>query len=373
MPCTLMATRPFIACFHLFSSIWNLTDSLKTSAATNNEISVSAPLEILYPESVVFKVVINDTETLSATVCLSTNLHINETKWLILHLEPESSENRKEGKDQHSPTLRLKLCLSGPYRPEIDAIISLSNSWFQAMDSVSSVTSSTVSSVTSMLPHRFPPGQIFLLPTVPLAAISVVFLPVLLGVLVAGLPLFLPILVAVLAVGGVTFLLGTGLYLSSAGRESAAKTLGPVVSTFVVTSSGQQLLYETGSRPSPVALAETFLPRDMIGQLIVSLVIDFIGSSSYLVPFAGEFTDVAWAPIQTILLMAMYDKHMPSLKYISFIEETLPFTDVIPSASLGWLRRYSPLVIEEGLKRVPENIREIVIRSQPGGLGVRGV
>jgi hypothetical protein len=92
----------------------------------------------------------------------------------------------------------------------------------------------------------------------------------------------------------------------------------------------------------------------------VSLLIDFIGSSSYLLPGVGEAFDITWAPIQTILLMAMYDKAMPSLKYISFIEEIMPFTDVLPSGTLGWVRKYSPLVMEEGLKRVPDHIRDIV-------------
>ena len=80
-----------------------------------------------------------------------------------------------------------------------------------------------------------------------------------------------------------------------------------------------------------------------------------------MLPGVGEAFDVAWAPIQTILLMAMYDKTMPSLKYISFIEEIMPFTDVIPSGTLGWVRRYSPLVIQEGLKRVPTNVKDIIV------------
>jgi hypothetical protein len=90
-------------------------------------------------------------------------------------------------------------------------------------------------------------------------------------------------------------------------------------------------------------------------------VIDFIGSSSYLLPGVGEGFDVAWAPIQTILLMAMYDETMPSLKYISFMEEILPFTDVLPSGTLGWCRQYSPLLLGEGMKRVDE--LRVVLKS----------
>jgi len=233
--------------------------------------------------------------------------------------------------------------------------VSLANHWFDAIDSVTSVTSSSLSAITSVLPSKLPSAKMLLLPTVPLAATGVVLLPILLGVLTIGLPFFLPILIALLAVVTTGLVAGTGVYLSSsAGRESASTILGPILTTFCSTTSGQRLLYETGPRPSPVALAETFLPGDMIGQLIVSLVIDFIGSSSYLLPGAGEAFDLAWAPLQTILLMAMYDKYMPSLKYISFIEEIVPFTDVLPSGTLGWFRRYSPLVLEGGMKKVEE-------------------
>ena len=104
----------------------------------------------------------------------------------------------------------------------------------------------------------------------------------------------------------------------------------------------------------------------MVGKLIVSLVIDFIGSSSYLLPLVGEAFDLAWAPIQTIFIMALYDESMPSLKYISFMEEILPFTDVLPSGMLGWVREFSPLLMTEGLKRVDD--LKVVLRGEKESL-----
>lgn len=325
----------------------------------DNEVSISAPLELLYEEEATVKVLFENHEALVAKVNLSSTLQINESKWLILNLEPESvagkstsselPEKSEDGTDQHPPTVRLKLLLSGPYRAEIKAVVSLANSWFQVIDS----TSSTISSMTSKLP--LPSKKMVLVPTVPLAAASVVLLPILLGLLTVGLPFFLPVLIILLAVGATAIVGCSGLYLSSStGRETAARFLQPIMSTFIATSSGQKLLYETGPRPSPVALSETILPDDMIGQLIVSLLIDFIGSSSYLLPGVGESFDLGWAPMQTVLLMAMYDKQMPSLKYISFIEEIMPFTDVLPSGTLGWVRRWSPLVFEAGIKKAEE-------------------
>jgi len=109
----------------------------------------------------------------------------------------------------------------------------------------------------------------------------------------------------------------------------------------------------------------------MVGKLILSLVIDFIGSCSYLLPVVGEGFDLAWAPIQTIFLMAMYDDRMPGLKYVSFIEEILPFTDLLPSGTLGWVREFSPLLMEEGLKKV-EDMR-VVLRGEREAMRQQGV
>jgi len=326
-------------------------------------------LELLYPQTAVFKVVLDNKQALVAEVELSTVLHINEPKWLILHLEPEymtKSLPSSDGtdRDEHGPTLRLKLCLTGPYRPEIRAILSISQTWFSTMDGITTVSSTAWNAFTSTLLLKQVPRsvqKIFLVPTVPLAAASVVLLPILLGLLTIGLPFFLPIIVGALSIAASFGAVGTGVYLSSStGRQIASKIIGPVATALTATTAGQQMIYETGPRPSPVALAEIVLPDDMIGQLVVSLLIDFIGSSSYLLPGVGEAFDVMWAPVQTILLMAMYDKSMPSLKYISFMEEIIPFTDVLPSGTLGWVRKYSPLVMEEGLKRVPDHIRDIV-------------
>jgi len=46
--------------------------------------------------------------------------------------------------------------------------------------------------------------------------------------------------------------------------------------------------------------------------------------------------------MQTALIMAMYDDVSPNLKYLSFVEEILPFTDIVPSATIGWLMQFGP-------------------------------
>jgi len=81
-----------------------------------------------------------------------------------------------------------------------------------------------------------------------------------------------------------------------------------------------------------------YLPQTRPGKLAVSLLIDAIGSFSYLIPGVGEAGDIAWAPIQGVLLSAMYSESTPYAAQFGFIEELLPFTDIIPTATLCWLK-----------------------------------
>jgi hypothetical protein len=199
--------------------------------------------------------------------------------------------------------------------------------------------------ILSKLPSMDP--KYFLIPAAPVAAILVVSAPVLIGVMTVTLPVALPVLVVL----GVVLALLTGLvgfvYSSTRqGRSQIGGALSPVSHTFLSTAAGQTLVYDTGPRPTPVKVARNLLPEQIWGRLIVSLFIDLIGSSSYLLPGVGECIDVAWAPIQTVLIMAMYDDTSPNLKYVSFIEEILPFTDIVPSATIGWMAEFGvPMIL----------------------------
>jgi hypothetical protein len=48
-----------------------------------------------------------------------------------------------------------------------------------------------------------------------------------------------------------------------------------------------------------------------------------------------------------MLIMALYNQTTPSLKYISLAEEWLPFTDILPSATIGWMMENMPWLIKE--------------------------
>jgi len=188
------------------------------------------------------------------------------------------------------------------------------------------------------------------IPAVPILAILVVASPILAGVLIAGLPFLLPLLVAIMATfGSVVFGIGIVCASSKGGRAFFSELLEPIAEPLNHSRSGQSLLYEIGPRPTPVHIARMLLPCGIWSTLLVSLAIDFIGSASYLLPLVGEAFDLLWAPLQTVLIIALYEGEnwgYPSLKYVSFFEEALPFTDIVPTATIGWSLLYlAPLVL----------------------------
>ncbi|MGK4568766.1 hypothetical protein [Flavobacterium sp. 3HN19-14] len=76
-------------------------------------------------------------------------------------------------------------------------------------------------------------------------------------------------------------------------------------------------------------------------DLILGLIFDAMGYLSFTIPILGEFEDVIWAPVSAILMVIMYKG--PSGKIMGafdFVEEILPFTDIIPSFTLMWFYKY---------------------------------
>jgi hypothetical protein len=68
-------------------------------------------------------------------------------------------------------------------------------------------------------------------------------------------------------------------------------------------------------------------------KLILCLLIDAIGMGTYAVPLAGELGDIAWAPMQLILVRMITGQFSSKV----FWEEALPFTDIIPSATMKYI------------------------------------
>jgi hypothetical protein len=256
------------------------------------------------------------------------------------------------------PTIRIKLKLSGPYRAEIAAIVGLARAWFGLVDTMEDKTKSTLRKVPT-LPSSY--HKFLLIPAVPILAALVVASPVVAGVAMVGLPFVLPIVLVIIALTAGALVSGGVLYSTTRpGRTQVGEIISPIVDHLLGSRAGQALVYDTGPRPTPVSVCRQIMPRGMWSKLFLSLFIDLIGSSSYLLPVVGEGIDLAWAPTQTIMIMAMYDSTTPNLKYVSFLEEVLPFTDIVPSATIGWACEFVPAMLNNGGNGVPTEVKQAV-------------
>lgn len=76
-------------------------------------------------------------------------------------------------------------------------------------------------------------------------------------------------------------------------------------------------------------------------NLVLGILFDFIGMLSFTIPFIGEFSDVVWAPLSGILMAQMYKGTSGKVAgVVSFLEEIIPFSDIIPSFTLMWIYTY---------------------------------
>ena len=91
----------------------------------------------------------------------------------------------------------------------------------------------------------------------------------------------------------------------------------------------------------PIIKASVPVKNSKGTMLVLSLLFDTIGMISYLVPVFAEVTDLIWAPISGILLVVMFKGTAGKLAGVfGFIEELLPFVDVIPTFTLTWFYTY---------------------------------
>lgn len=91
--------------------------------------------------------------------------------------------------------------------------------------------------------------------------------------------------------------------------------------------------------------------------LIKGLMYDVVGMSTMAIPLVGPFLDLAWAPFAAKKMSEMYPGRKGKIaSVLVFIEEILPFTDIIPTFTLMWFYTFV-------WKKVPmEN--EIIIEAE---------
>lgn len=69
-------------------------------------------------------------------------------------------------------------------------------------------------------------------------------------------------------------------------------------------------------------------------KLFLGILLDVIGYVSFIFPLF----DIVWAPLSAYLMTKMYKgKEGKVAAVVTFIEEALPFLDVIPTFTLMWL------------------------------------
>jgi len=76
-------------------------------------------------------------------------------------------------------------------------------------------------------------------------------------------------------------------------------------------------------------------------KLGLSLLLDAIGYVSFVIPGIAEFSDIVWAPASAYIMTKMYkgDKGKIAAAVV-FVEEAMPFMDVVPTFTLMWLYTY---------------------------------
>ena len=70
-------------------------------------------------------------------------------------------------------------------------------------------------------------------------------------------------------------------------------------------------------------------------KLVLCIAMDLAGDASELIPFLGEFTDIAYAPVEAAALKGLFNSNL--IAGFGFAEEILPFTDVIPTFTISWM------------------------------------
>lgn len=130
--------------------------------------------------------------------------------------------------------------------------------------------------------------------------------------------------------------------------------LKAAVDGFLRSPQGQLLLFQGSESNQGLAPAEfaaklqQYVIENPSHKLLASLVIDFLGTATFAVPVVGELADILWAPVSAKLVSELYSESSPRIKYLAFMEELLPFTDIIPTATLAWYvrgRRAAPSVM----------------------------
>ncbi len=78
----------------------------------------------------------------------------------------------------------------------------------------------------------------------------------------------------------------------------------------------------------------------LLPNIAICIVMDLIGMVSYVFPMVTEFSDIVWAPLSAIIFNKLFGGRLGLIGgVLNFLEEILPFTDIIPSFTIAWFIR----------------------------------
>jgi hypothetical protein len=105
-----------------------------------------------------------------------------------------------------------------------------------------------------------------------------------------------------------------------------------------ITGAGEWASDKIFNKPKglQVPASQRAVQKPDIFKLLVCVAIDVIGTSSELVPLLGEVSDIVWAPIAALILRSLFGGSNTVL-VLEFAEEILPFTDILPLATICWV------------------------------------
>jgi hypothetical protein len=80
---------------------------------------------------------------------------------------------------------------------------------------------------------------------------------------------------------------------------------------------------------------KVFLPN-----IAICIIMDVIGMATYIFPVLGEFGDIVWAPVSAYIFYKLFGGRFGLTGgVLNFLEEIIPYTDIIPSFTIAWFIR----------------------------------
>jgi hypothetical protein len=73
-------------------------------------------------------------------------------------------------------------------------------------------------------------------------------------------------------------------------------------------------------------------------KLVKCVLLDAVGMASAVIPVVGPVLDLIWAPVAASISYKMFgEKKGKYTSLITFVEELLPVTDVMPTFTIFWI------------------------------------